>query len=107
MARQKLIPKLKEAKAAGKIAFFRSKELIIRDRKRQVASNNHSSGRSFTPSPHRNVADLVNVFTPGNLESTSTPTVDESAVSGDPPPSPKVINNRPVLRSQLSNSDTN
>ena len=104
IARQKLIPKLKEAKAAGKIAYFRSKELIIRDRKRQFTLNDHTSSRNLSPSPRRNVSDLVNVFTPQNQDH-STQVIDEPATSSTPPPSPLAANSGPNLRSRQPNSD--
>lgn len=94
--RKNLIPQLKDAKAAGKIAFFQGNKLIIRDRKRNVVSNAGRGGRDFTPSPHRrNVSDLVNVFTPA---------VSSQTISASPPPSPR-IQDRQGLRSQSSRTD--
>ena len=88
--RKELIPQLKKAKADGKIAYFQYNKLIVRERKLQTASGGRSTRRSYTPSPRRNVSDLVNVFTP-------------SASSISPPPSPLIDNNR-QLRSQTQST---
>ena len=96
--RRDLIPQMKSAKAAGKIAFFQGNKLIIKDRKRNMETNGTQNSK-LTPSHRRNVSDLVNVFTPNDSSSDTTSASQGSGHITSPPPSP-LTSNRQGLRAR-------
>ena len=95
--RKELMTEMKNAKQAGKIAYFRKEKLIIKDRK-QTLPRTPEPANSLSTS-NRNVANLVQHFTPSQQmphQETST-TNDAASLEGDLD-SPRRIKDSPIAK---------